>query len=1481
MEGTLATRETDTVMPRDKREAVPTIRALIDEAEAYLYEYGGQAEEARLRNPAELLQARKKIAAAVELSETFELTVIGEKARQIERQTLDALNFWGDQRKWMIESMLATGEDSLPPEFNQWVEEYRLCFPDKESMVTGWRKQKSVVDTPGRFGQDYQETQQKVAKLQDEARALYHTDPVNNEGSAIGKMRRAYEEAKRLADNYAAEQAARDLALDARNLYEKRKEAWSKSLVTSARFAQFERVRRQWELARRAGEEKVVPYEAVLDEEGDLVLGFEEGEEILTLIEGEPISIDDALSRLSDIEFKYADTKTTQYIHLADDQLEINPKGAIDTLREFKTQYTDVLRETHKKRLDRRLQEYQVRLNRRHKAADLLEKARTEASAVEAWRAVLKAESIDDETPGLQDAKADIGRQLQVVIEQEVLPEYRHIGILDHEGSRSWDSRIAFLSDLGSLIGTYEPLRQFHDELERIIRDLGDFRDLDLEINEKLPSIQAGLRESPDEADEELETLEYKLIKLQRAQLYPAVHNTRQLINAHLNLHGQKRVWSAEIDDENKLLPNLAALETAVKEFAHLKDEELEKLYKRYQARAKLAALETDKEFGLLSEGLRAELEAIDSVISLFQEANETDEELVRRANSLSRWLNQKKRDYDKIVKRLDPLQQKVDAQDFVAADSLLDILFGLYPDDPTLTKRKHQMEVEWKIYLMETLTQAAADLDRVRTDLDPGELRRILHDIDKLQELAGESIVQRFEELKAQCYLGLARAEARQKRYWLEEAEKVAPEASTAYVRVKVELNELQREDDFSQLGQEIDEQKRVLMLEKMRVRYPDDVEILELLADLYLQREEPFKAQGIVEQMKLLHRRGKAASLNIEVQESRVEDLVKVQDWKRSLVKQLDPEASLESLKAVSQVMAEAPLRPGAPNYRQLEEWVEGQKRDFASALLRQAKDVRDRGADLVDTCDMMVRVWLFMHQSQEAKDALEELGLYSLDLQRELELEARDTTGRVDDARDWLNQQIKRVDGLIARGKEVSRVLEIYYDRTGDAEERRDRSVSLREQIQALTAHKRELSRLRSELAVLQSDWREVRESRDPNDRRWDSLERRVNALQTGTAEYGAVKRLRQHEQVKYVFNQVMKSREDQRQLSQMFAELQRLVDQELYDAALAQIERIRRVEDWDSYRFEEDLHVQPASSTPVTLNSLEDFLHSRASLVEEVSQLVTTQTHRLRIWKETQGLWVIPDRERLLRRSDIADVLQKVASGEASEVQEAVDTYRRMLKEIYADRPARPKSEAVDTVQAAIRPSLREGKWEEAILECWQAAFNESKEIAILRDQLRKLKNEASLNNNPGPFVKRAREIAENLVNPGEEHFYSIGSWHYFLKVTARLPEVLPEGASTPRISLELVHMEMIRADVRGWLTEARQEILDVSNLFRQFTAHYITAQQSLNRLRSMRLQRFRRREVDSIAMSGQVAYNECRRICPDYPYPQPMRDRFGH
>jgi hypothetical protein len=184
-------------------------------------------------------------------------------------------------------------------------------------------------------------------------------------------------------------------------------------------------------------------------------------------------------------------------------------------------------------------------------------------------------------------------------------------------------------------------------------------------------------------------------------------------------------------------------------------------------------------------------------------------------------------------------------------------------------------------------------------------------------------------------------------------------------------------------------------------------------------------------------------------------------------------------------------------------------------------------------------MIRVWLFAPQSQEARYALDELGVYSLDLQRELEQEARDTSGRASDAQDWLNQQIKRIDSLMARAREVSRILETYFERGGNAEERREKSVSLREQIEALSAHKRELSRLRSELAALQSDWREVREAREPNDTRWDSLERRANALQTGTGEYGALRRLRQHEQVKYFFNEVMKSREDQRRLKALFS------------------------------------------------------------------------------------------------------------------------------------------------------------------------------------------------------------------------------------------------------------------------------------------------------------------------------------------------------
>ncbi|GAB4533754.1 MAG: hypothetical protein Kow0063_16120 [Anaerolineae bacterium] len=1481
MEQNLARRLIEAVMPRDKRQAVPAIRALIDEVEAHLQHYEGQAEEVRLRNPTELLQARKKIAEAMELSEMFELTVIGERVREIERHTLDALNLWGDQRRQMIDTMLASGEDALPPEFNQWVEEYRLCFPDKEIQVTGWRRQKSVVEIPGRFEQDYQEAKARVARLQDEARALYEVDPVNNEGSAIGKMRLAYEEARRLADNYATEQAARDLATEARNLYEKRKEAWSKSLVTSARFAQFERVRKQWEQAKRAGEEKVIPYEAVLDEEGDLVFGVEEGEEILTLIEGEPISIDDALSRLSDIEFIYADTKTGQYIRLADSQAETNPKGAIDTLKEFKAQYTDVLRETHKKRLELKIQEYQIRLNRREKARDMLEKARTEANAIEAWRAVLKAEDMDDGIPGLQDVKAEIGRQLRVVIEEEVLPEYQQIGIFEDRGAEGWDNRIAFLTDLQSLLAGYQPLGRFYDELGSIIKDLIDFRDLDMEIRQNLPGIQARLREAPHEADEELEAIEYKLIKLQRVPLYPAVQKTRQLVNAHLNLRAQKRVWLAEIDDENKLTQNLAAIETAVSEFAHLEDGELNRIHKRYQARAMLTALETDKDYGVLSEGLQTELETIDAIGRLLQEANEPDQELIRRVNSLSRWLTQKRHDYEKIVKQLDPLQEKIEARDFAAADSLLDILFGLYPNDPTLVQRKNRMEVEWKIHLMEKLTREAADLDRVRTRLEVARLRGILNDLDKLQELAGESVVQRFQELRAHCYLGLARAEPRQRRYWLDEAERVAPEASTAYGYVVAELNELQKQDDLDALAHEDDEHKRVLMLEQMRVRYPNDIEILELLADLYLRREEPLKAQSIAEHLKLLQRRGIAASADVAQLESKVQELIKIHEWKRSVIEQFDPDASLESLKSASHLMAEAPVQPGTPNHYELKEWFETQKRNLASALLDQAKDIRDRGADLVDVCDKMIRVWLFMPQSLEARYALDELGTYSLDLQRQLELEARDTSGRASDAQDWLNQQIKRVDSLLARAKDVSRILEIYYERGADAEERRDKSISLRQQIEALTAHKRDLSRLRSELAILQSDWREIRESGKPNDPRWDSLERRVNALQTGTGEYAPVKHLRQHEQVKHFFNQVMRSREDQRRLGALFEELGHLVDQNMNKAAIELIARIRAVEGWDTYRFEDHLKDVLKTSAPVTLASLEEVLLEREKAVIEVSQLISTHTRGLRRWRDTQGLWAVPDREALLTRSETSQVVEKLLSGQKRDVQAAVATYRRMLKEICTDHgDGHPSEEEKDTVQAAIQRSLREGKWEEAIISCWQAAFNHPQEEAKLQEQLRRLKNEANANNNPGPFVKRARELAERLVNPGNEHAASVGSWHYFLAVADRFPEILPEGSSNPRIILELAHMQMIRSDVEEWLEEASQQIRQIANLFRQFTSHYITAQQSLDKLRSMRFPMFKHREMDRIAMSGQLAFNECRRICPDYPYPRAIRERFG-
>ena len=125
--------------------------------------------------------------------------------------------------------------------------------------------------------------------------------------------------------------------------------------------------------------------------------------------------------------------------------------------------------------------------------------------------------------------------------------------------------------------------------------------------------------------------------------------------------------------------------------------------------------------------------------------------------------------------------------------------------------------------------------------------------------------------------------------------------------------------------LAQESDEHKRVLMLEQMRVRYPNDVEVLELLADLYLQREEPLKAQSIAEHLKLLQRRGKAGGPDAEMLERRVQEQIKIHDWKRSVIEHFDPEASLDSLRSASHMLTDAPLEPTAPNYTELKDWFE----------------------------------------------------------------------------------------------------------------------------------------------------------------------------------------------------------------------------------------------------------------------------------------------------------------------------------------------------------------------------------------------------------------------------------------------------------------------------------------------------------------------------------------------------------------------------
>jgi hypothetical protein len=452
-------------------------------------------------------------------------------------------------------------------------------------------------------------------------------------------------------------------------------------------------------------------------------------------------------------------------------------------------------------------------------------------------------------------------------------------------------------------------------------------------------------------------------------------------------------------------------------------------------------------------------------------------------------------------------------------------------------------------------------------------------------------------------------------------------------------------------------------------------------------------------------------------------------------------------------------------------------------------------------------------------------------------------------------------------------------LYYEKSAEAEERRQKSVSLRQQTEALTNHRRELSRLRSELAIRQSDWREVRESRNPNDKRWDILEKRIDSLQTGTGEYGALKRLRQHEQVKYLFNLVMRSRADQRRLKELFQALQQAVDQERYQAAIKLISDIRSIAEWEKYKFEDDLTNIHGISASVSLASLERLLLEREKLFEEIDQLISTHTRRLQRWRDTHGLWAIPARERLLSHSEMPEVVEKLRSDQKRQVRDAVETYRRILTEVHPDRADGLTPEEGNTVRSLARQRVREGKWEEAIARCWRAAFNEPSEEAMLQEALGRLKNDANANNNPGPFVRRAKEVAEDLAHPMEDHLFAIGSWHYFLKVSESFPQILPEGSASPRMALELAHMELIRSDVEAWLYEAKEEILEIATLFRQFTSNYITAQQSLHKLRTLRWQRFRRREVDRIATSGQLAYNECRRICPEYPYPQPMRDRF--
>jgi hypothetical protein len=212
------------------------------------------------------------------------------------------------------------------------------------------RIHKSLQEQLREFENDYQQTAQKVQKLQSEAEHLYLRDPVNNEVQAIGKLREAYELATRLVYLFPSKTEAQSLADDAKGLYESSKQQWTLALTTLVSMGKFDRVKKEWKRAKEVGETMVMAF---------TFPSYDTAEDTFLVAQRGLVPIDEALQLLDDAILEYADNKTAQYLERANAQVVAGLKIAVDMLEGFLTNYNNLLGPNHKESLKLKLKIYQ------------------------------------------------------------------------------------------------------------------------------------------------------------------------------------------------------------------------------------------------------------------------------------------------------------------------------------------------------------------------------------------------------------------------------------------------------------------------------------------------------------------------------------------------------------------------------------------------------------------------------------------------------------------------------------------------------------------------------------------------------------------------------------------------------------------------------------------------------------------------------------------------------------------------------------------------------------------------------------------------------------------------------------------------------------------------------------------------------------------------------------------------------------------